>query len=200
MRDSNEFRDEVYRRAAERRRTERRRTRAVVGCAAGVLAVGLVLRLGPFAAVSSKDSNAGATADDAYGCLESAEADGTCLTQPFAVSETEETLPAVYGFSHYGEAAAFFTEKSGESESVLQEIGYTPAYFSEGNVLFVMVRGTSSSQFAAQVEETDEGITVRVDDRDFSPNASACVYLIPVPCSPIDGRSVAVEYSPAEPE
>ena len=149
MRDANDFRDEVYRRAARQRKRERRQLSAVVGCVALLLVTGI--GGGALLSLTAKSDDAEVnkhnmelTEDSIY--------DITCggsirYDDFFEIEPSEDTMPSVFIFDNYDEALEFFTQKTGEDELRFNNLGYTNSFFTDNSAVFVQYYGYADSGY-----------------------------------------------------
>ncbi len=149
MRDSNEFRDEVYRRAARQRKRERRQLSAVVGCVALLLVTGI----GGGALLSLPTKSDDAEVNKHYTeFTEDSIYDITCggsirYDDFFEIEPSEDTMPSVFIFDNYAEALEFFTQKTGEDETRFRNLGYTNDFFISSDAIFVTHYGYADSGY-----------------------------------------------------
>ncbi len=165
MRDSNEFRDEVYRRAARQRKRERHRLSAALGCVVLLLVAGVGLHsLSPLSVKDTADKSHGTTDDilteehsvqNIYGSMENTLEsiyDITCeesikYVDFFEIEPSEDTMPSVFIFDNYDEALDFFTQKTGEDETRFRNLGYTNEFFISSDAVFVLHYGYADSGY-----------------------------------------------------
>lgn len=149
MRDSNDFRDEVYRRAAKQRKRERRQLSAVVGCVALLLVTGI----GGSALLSLPTKSDGAevnkhnmefTKDSIYDITYGG---SIKYDDFFEIEPSEDTMPSVFIFDNYDEALEFFTQKTGEDETRFRNLGYTNDFFISSDAVFVTHYGYADSGY-----------------------------------------------------
>lgn len=195
MRDPNEFRDEVYRRAEKQRKSERRRLSAVLGCVA-IVAVAAV-SAHAFAPLTAKD-----TAD--YANKGSAQYEYAGNTMDIALPESSQfsaqtlmiqieqndiCMPSVNSFDDYDSATDYFTQISRKQASDFSGQGFTEEYFSEGGVIFIIMEAKMSGCMI-DIGESEERVTVNIN-ASFDDNNSQ-KYLLCVPSPKVNGRHVSL--------
>lgn len=178
MRDSNDFRDEVYRRAAKQRKRERRQLSAVVGCVALLLVTGIGGSTLLSLPAKSDDAevnkhNMEFTEDSIYGCGEAWE---HCV-EFFEIEPSEDTMPSVFIFDNYAEALEFFTQKTGEDETRFRNLGYTNDFFLRSDAVFVTHYGYADSGYYVASNNSEKETLIMLSE--FRPvDASDMKYLL----------------------
>ncbi len=193
MRDSNEFRDEVYRRAEKQRKAARRRLSAVLSCVA-VVAVAVVTAHA-FAPLTAKDSanfTAKESVQDTCGTAEEVLPEHSQISARSLLVQIEQNdicMPSVSSFDDHDNAEEYFTQTCGKPVSVFSDKGFTEKYFSEGGVIFIIMQ-PKMSDFTIDVEESDDSVTVNINASFDDTNSQK--YLLCVPSPKINGRPVSL--------
>ena len=193
MRDPNEFRDEVYRRAEKQRKRERRQLSAVVGCVAIVAVAAVTVHA--FAPLAAKDT---ANYADKESVQLSADTTVTVLPESSQVSaqtllvqieKNDICLPSVSSFDDYNNAVDFFTQISGKQTTDFSNQGFTEKYFSKGGVIFVILH-PKMSDFTIEAEESNDSVTVNITASFDDSNSQK--YLLCIPSPKVNGRHVSL--------
>lgn len=193
MRDPNEFRDEVYRRAEKQRKRERRKLSAVLGCVTVVAVVAVSAHA--FAPLTAKDT---ANYADKESVQLSAGTTDTSLTESSQVSaqtllvqieQNDICLPSVSSFDDYNAAADYFTQISRKQASDFSDQGFSEEYFFDGSVIFIIMQPIMYD-FTIDIGESEEKVTVNIN-ASFDDNNSQ-KYLLCIPSPKVNGRHVSL--------
>lgn len=164
MRDSVEFRDEVYRRADRRRRQARRRLGTALCCAALALAVTTAVHtLSPLVGnLVSKDS-----ADKFYTTTDTPEAkeegSGLVMCYVFELDGSHEfpAMPFAIGFDDRDNATEYFCSMTANKESVFDNCGFNEKYFADSGIIFVVTQGKPDDR-SVRVIERDDAVEIEI--------------------------------------
>ena len=196
MRDANDFRDEVYRRAAKQRKRERRTAGAVVGCVALLLTVGIgtgaLLTLQAKSDDVELDVNMEYTQDSIYeGATGTAKPTMSTIdsAQQFPLTDNDICLPCVYAFDSYDGALADFIQKSGKTEADFNAIGFTEEFFTSNDAIFIIV-GQKMSEFSVELDNNAEKISVSLTADFIEGNGQK--QLVCIPSERLNGRPVSL--------
>lgn len=196
MRDANDFRDEVYRRAAKQRKRERRTAGAVVGCVALLLTVGIggsaLLSLTAKSDDVELDVNMEYTQDSIYeGATGTAKPTMSTIdsAQQFTLTDNDICLPCVYAFDSYDGALADFIQKSGKTEADFNTIGFTEEFFTSNDAIFIIV-GQKMSEFSVELDNNAEKISVSLTADFIEGNGQK--QLVCIPSERLNGRPVSL--------
>ena len=196
MRDANDFRDEVYRRAAKQRKRERRTAGAVVGCVALLLTVGIgtgaLLTLPAKSDDAELDVNMEYTQDSIYeGATGTAKPTMSTIdsAQQFPLTDNDICLPCVYAFDSYDGALADFIQKSGKTEADFNAIGFTEEFFTSNDAIFIIV-GQKMSEFSVELDNNAEKISVSLTADFVEGNGQK--QLVCIPSERLNGRPVSL--------
>ena len=196
MRDANDFRDEVYRRAAKQRKRERRTAGTVVGCVALLLTVGIgtgaLLTLTAKSDDAELDVNMEYTQDSIYeGATGTAKPTMSTIdsAQQFTLTDNDICLPCVYAFDSYDGALADFMRKSGKTEADFNAQGFTKEFFTSNDAIFIIV-GQKMSEFSVEFDNDAEKISVSLTADFVEGNGQK--QLVCIPSERLNGRPVSL--------
>ena len=196
MRDANDFRDEVYRRAAKQRKRERRTAGAVVGCVALLLVTGIggsaLLSLTTKSFDAELDVNMEYTQDSIYeGATGTAKPTMSTIdsAQQFPLTDNDICLPCVYAFDSYDGALADFMRKSGKTEADFNAQGFTEEFFTSNDAIFIIV-GQKMSEFSVELDNDAEKISVSLTADFVEGNGQK--QLVCIPSEGLNGRPVSL--------
>ena len=196
MRDANDFRDEVYRRAAKQRKRERRQLSAVVGCVALLLVTGIggstLLSLTAKSDDAELDVNMEYTQDSIYeGATGTAKPTMSTIdsAQQFPLTDNDLCLPCVYAFDGYADALADFIQKSGKTEADFNAQGFTEEFFTSNDAIFIIV-GQKMSEFSVELDNNAEKISVSLTADFIEGNGQK--QLVCIPSEKLNGRPVSL--------
>ncbi len=197
MRDANDFRDEVYRRAAKQRKRERRQLSAVVGCVALLLVTGIGGSTLLSLTAKSDDAevnkhNMEFTEDSIYeGATDTAKPTMSTIdsAQQFPLTDNDICLPCVYAFDSYDGALADFMRKSGKTEADFNAQGFTEEFFTSNDAIFIIV-GQKMSEFSVEFDNDAEKISVSLTADFVEGNGQK--QLVCIPSERLNGRPVSL--------
>ena len=196
MRDANDFRDEVYRRAAKQRKRERRTAGTVVGCVALLLVTGIggsaLLSLTAKSDDVELDVNMEYTQDSIYeGATGTAKPTMSTIdsAQQFTLTDNDICLPCVYAFDSYDGALADFMRKSGKTEADFNAQGFTKEFFTSNDAIFIIV-GQKMSEFSVELDNNAEKISVSLTADFVEGNGQK--QLVCIPSERLNGRPVSL--------
>ena len=196
MRDANDFRDEVYRRAAKQRKRERRTAGTVVGCVALLLVTGIggsaLLSLTAKSDDAELDVNMEYTQDSIYeGATGTAKPTMSTIdsAQQFTLTDNDICLPCVYAFDSYDGALADFIQKSGKTEADFNAQGFTEEFFTSNDAIFIIV-GQKMSEFSVELDNNAEKISVSLTADFVEGNGQK--QLVCIPSKRLNGRPVSL--------